>query len=167
MMELPLSDTISLQDTVAFHRALVHSGASIAEINCVRKHFSAVKGGRLGQAAAAIPNLSIIVSDVPGGRLDALASGPTLPDTSTVSQCKEVLNRFDLLPQFPASVQRFFHAPTLPETPKPGSFPARSSLFSPRTISPNPLAQPRNPADSTRSSTTLVTIGIIGPLLST
>ena len=55
MMELPLDDSISLADTISFHRALVHSGASIAEINCVRKHFSAVKGGRLAQACRRDP----------------------------------------------------------------------------------------------------------------
>ncbi len=126
MFELPLAPTLSLADTVAFHRALVHSGASIAEINCVRKHFSAVKGGRLGQAAAAIPNLSLLVSDVPPAQLDALASGPTLPDSSTVDDCRKILARYHLLPQIPAPVQRLFTNPSLPETPKPGAFPARA-----------------------------------------
>jgi hydroxypyruvate reductase len=125
MLELPLEPAISLDDTVAFHRALVHSGASIAEINCVRKHFSAIKGGRLGKAAATIPSLTLLVSDVPAGQLDALASGPTLPDTSTLAQCRQLLDRYNLLAQFPASVQRFFNSPELPETPKPGDFPAR------------------------------------------
>jgi hydroxypyruvate reductase len=129
MLELPLDDTIPLEDTVAFHRALVHSGASIAEINCVRKHFSAVKGGRLGQAAVAIPNLSIMISDVPSGHLDSLASGPTLPDRSTLTECREVLRRFDLLPQLPASVTSFFNSPTLLETPKPGSYTPRIVTF--------------------------------------
>jgi glycerate 2-kinase len=126
MMELPLDEAISLEDTVALYRALVHSGASIADINCVRKHFSAIKGGRLGMAAASMPNLTVLVSDVPAGQLDALASGPTLPDTSTRMQCREVLDRFELLPQLPASVRRFFDSPELPETPKPGAFPARA-----------------------------------------
>lgn len=123
MMELPLDDAISLEDTVTFHQALVLSGASIADINCVRKHFSAVKGGRLGQAAAPIPNLTILVSDVPANHLDALASGPTLPDSSTVSRCRDILARYRLLSKFPASAQTYFEAPHLPETPKPGSFP--------------------------------------------
>jgi len=129
MMELPLDGSISLEDTIAFHRALVHSGASIAEINCVRKHFSAVKGGRLGQAAAKIPNLTILVSDVPAGQLDALASGPTLPDRSTVAECLDVLQRYGLTAQFPASVRDFFQSTELPETPKPGAFPARVSTL--------------------------------------
>ena len=125
MMELPLDSSIALEDTVAFHRALVHSGAAIAEINCVRKHFSAVKGGRLGALAAGLPNLTVLVSDVPAGQLDALASGPTLPDRSTLAECREVLELYDLLRQFPAPVRRFFEADDLPETPKPGAFAAR------------------------------------------
>jgi len=124
MMELPLDPAISLEDTIALYRALVHSGASIAEINCVRKHFSAVKGGRLGQLAAAIPNLTVLVSDVPSRQLDALASGPTLPDKSTLADCHRILERYRLLEQFPACVRRFFESPSLPETPKPGAFPA-------------------------------------------
>jgi glycerate 2-kinase len=125
MLELPLDPACSLEDTIAFHQALVHSGASIAQINCVRKHFSAVKGGRLGQLAATIPNLTILISDVPAGELDSLASGPTLPDRSSVADCREILARFALLPHFPTSVRRFFDSTALPETPKPGSFPTR------------------------------------------
>ena len=125
MMELPLDPTISFADTVAFHDALVHSGASIAEINCVRKHFSAVKGGRLAMAAKGIPSVSLLVSDVPPGNLDALGSGPTLPDTSTVDQCREIIARYPGLHQFPASVQRFFALPGLEETPKPEEVTAR------------------------------------------
>jgi glycerate 2-kinase len=125
MMELPLDPAISLEDTIQFHRALVHSGASIAEINCVRKHFSAIKGGRLGLAAGSIPSLTIAVSDVPKGRLDALASGPTLPDLSTVEQCRAILAKYSLLTQFPRAVRAFFDSPLQIETPKPGIIPGR------------------------------------------
>lgn len=125
MMELPLDPAISLADMVGFHRELVHCGASIAEINCVRKHFSAVKGGRLAIAAGKIPSVSLFVSDVPPGHLDALASGPTLPDTSTVEDCREILARYKLLERFPLSVRRFFERQDLPETPKPGEIAAR------------------------------------------
>ena len=65
MMELPLDTTIPLTDTISFHRELVHSGASITEINCVRKHFSAVKGGRLAMTARGAACFSLLVSDVP------------------------------------------------------------------------------------------------------
>ena len=88
MMELPLDLSITLAEMRSFHRELVHSGASITKINCIRKHFSAVKGGRLAMAAAGIATLSLLVSDVPPDHLDALASGPALPDTSTVDQCR-------------------------------------------------------------------------------
>jgi hydroxypyruvate reductase len=110
MMELPLDASISLEDTILFHRALVHSGASIAEINCVRKHFSAVKGGRLTLAAGPLRSLTLVVSDVPAGQLDALASGPTLPDSSTVDQCRSILEKYALPRQFPESVRRYFES---------------------------------------------------------
>jgi len=125
MMELPLDPAITLDETIAFHRALVYSGAPIAEINCVRKHFSAVKGGRLGAAAATMPNATLAVSDVPAGRLDVLASGPTLPDPSTLAECREILARYRLLGQFPARVREFFSG-EIAETPKPGDFVARA-----------------------------------------
>jgi hydroxypyruvate reductase len=120
MMELPLNPAISLDDTVAFHRALVHSGASIVEMNCVRKHFSTVKGGRLALAAGAAQTLSLLVSDVPPAHLDALGSGPTVADSTTVAECREILARYGLMERFPASVRRFFASEDLPETPTPG-----------------------------------------------
>ena len=120
MMELPLDPKITLDDTIAFHRALVHSGASITEINCVRKHFSAVKGGRLALTARHVPCLTIALSDVPPGKVDTIASGPTLPDSSTVAECGQMLAKYDLLPQFPHAIRRFFSAPEIPETVKAG-----------------------------------------------
>lgn len=129
MMELPLDSSISLADTAGFHRALVGSGASITEINCVRKHFSAVKGGRLAQAAGTAMCRSLLLSDVPVGCEDALGSGPTVPDSSTVEDCREILERYQLLPQFPAAVRRFFESNALVETPKPGELQARASVL--------------------------------------
>jgi hydroxypyruvate reductase len=125
MMELPLDAAISLDDTVAFHRALVHSGASIVEMNCVRKHFSAVKGGRLALAAGAAQRLSLLVSDVPPAHLDALGSGPAVGDPTTVAECREILARYGLMERFPALVRRFFASPNLPETPKASDLTAR------------------------------------------
>jgi len=119
MMELPLDPAISLEDTIAFHRALVGSGATIVEMNCIRKHFSAVKGGRLAVAAGRAQKISLLVSDVPPTHLDALASGPTIPDPTTIAQCREILTRYQMLDRFPPSVRRFFESPELPETPKP------------------------------------------------
>jgi hydroxypyruvate reductase len=125
MMELPLDEAISLDDTVELHRALVHSGASIVEMNCVRKHFSAVKGGRLALAAGGTQCISLLVSDVPPAQLDALGSGPTVGDSTTVGQCRETLARYGLMERFPASLRRFFASPELPETPKPSELTAR------------------------------------------
>lgn len=129
MMELPIDPSISLEDTANFHRTLVASGASITEINCVRKHFSAVKGGRLALAAGNAICRSLLISDVPVGREDALGSGPTVPDSSTVAECRRILERYRLLPQFPAAVRRFFESAALVETPKPADLHARASVL--------------------------------------
>jgi hydroxypyruvate reductase len=126
MMELPLDPSISLADTVAFYQSLVHSGATIVEINCVRKHFSAVKGGRLALAAGNARKISLLVSDVPPAHLDALASGPTIADPTTIADCREILARYKLLDRAPASVRRYFESPHLAESPKPGAFVSRS-----------------------------------------
>ena len=126
MMELPLDPAISLEDTVRFHQALVHSGASIVEINCVRKHFSAVKGGRLAVAAGRAQKISLLVSDVPPAHLDALASGPTIADPTTIAECREILARHGLMERFPEAVRRFFASPELPESPKPGELSSRN-----------------------------------------
>jgi hydroxypyruvate reductase len=103
LLEKPISEDISLDDLMAAYKALVLSGASIVEINAIRKHLSAVKGGRLARAAA-----------------PALASGPTMPDSSTVEDCCRVAEKYELLPQLPEPVQRLFAERKLQETPKAG-----------------------------------------------
>ena len=118
--EKPISGGISLQDVVETYRALVHSGAPIAEINAIRKHLSALKGGRLALAAVPARQLSVLVSDVPEGSLDALASGPTMPDTTTVNECYDLAHRYQLLDRFPPSVRSLFDGRQLNETPKAG-----------------------------------------------
>lgn len=118
--EKPISSAISLADLVETYKALVHSGAPIAEINAVRKHLSALKGGRLALAAAPAYQLSVLVSDVPDRSPDALASGPTMPDTTTVESCYEIAHRYKMLPHFPASVRALFERQKLGETPKAG-----------------------------------------------
>jgi hydroxypyruvate reductase len=117
LFDLPLDPEISLADTIAFHQALIASGATIAEINTLRKHFSAVKGGRLATAAPHAPKLTLQIVDVPWRQSDAVASGPTLADPSTIEDCRELLDRCQLLAKFPPSVCRFFSRPDLPETP--------------------------------------------------
>ncbi len=116
--EKPIDDEISLEDLVATYRALVLSGAPIAEINAIRKHLSAVKGGRLAQAAYPAQQVSLLVSDVPDNTLDALASGPTMPDSTSVADCYAILEKHRLLEQFPKSVRELFQRHALEETPK-------------------------------------------------
>ena len=108
MLELPLAAGMSLDDTRAFHETLVSSGANITEINTVRKYFSAIKGGRLAQAAPDAEKLSLLLADVPLRDLAMVASSPTLPDPSTYAECAEILHRFQLMEKFPASVRAYF-----------------------------------------------------------
>jgi glycerate 2-kinase len=108
MLELPRDRKITLDDTIAFHETLVASGATITEINTVRKYFSAVKGGRLALAAPAAEKLSLLLADVPLKDLAAVASSPTLPDFSTMAECAEILERFHLPEKFPPAVREYF-----------------------------------------------------------
>ena len=132
LVELPLDASVSLEDVQATNRALVTCGASIGEINAVRKHLSAVKGGRLAVAAAAAMKITLAVTDVPEGQESALASGPTLPDPTTVSDACEVVNRYGLPSKLPPSIRtRFDHPDSIPETPKAGdpAFDPRRAAF--------------------------------------
>ena len=108
MHELPLNKHISLEDTIGFHEALVASGATITEINTVRKYFSAVKGGRLALAAPMAEKLTLLLADVPLKDRVAVASSPTLPDESTPAECAEILARYRLLEMFPFKVREYF-----------------------------------------------------------
>ena len=110
LAELPLAG--GLEAAQGLFRALVMSGAPIGDINTVRRHQSAFKGGQLAAAAAAphVEQVSWILSDVPGGDLSAVASGPTCPDATTIEQARAVLHRW--LPG---------HEVELSETPKPGA----------------------------------------------
>lgn len=116
--EKPIDDEISLADLVSTYQALVHSGAPIAEINAIRKHLSAIKGGRLAQAAHQAQQVSILVSDVPNNTPDALASGPTMPDTTSTDDCYHIAAKYGMTEQFPASVRELFQRHALEETPK-------------------------------------------------
>jgi len=118
IVEKPIDDEISLDDLIATYRALVHSGAPIAEINAIRKHLSTVKGGRLAQAAFPAQQVSMLVSDVPDSTPDALASGPTMPDSTSVEDCYRIAERYGLSQQFPHSTRELFEHHALDETPK-------------------------------------------------
>lgn len=117
-VEKPIDDEISLADLVETYRALVHSGGSISEINTIRKHLSAIKGGRMAQAAYPAQQVSILISDVPDDTPDALASGPTMPDSTTVEDCYALAAKHKLLPQLPISFRELFERHALEETPK-------------------------------------------------
>jgi hydroxypyruvate reductase len=118
IVEKPISDTISLDDLITTYRELVLSGAPIAEINAVRKHLSATKGGRLAQAAAPAQQASILISDVPDHAPDSLASGPTMADSTTVDDCYTIIHKYGLLEKFPPSVRELIEQRGLEETPK-------------------------------------------------
>lgn len=120
MVEKFLLPGISLDEVAATHKVLVESGAPIAAINAVRKHLSAVKGGRLAEAAAPAEQMTIFVSDVPEGELDALSSGPTLPDRSSVQDVYRIAKEFGLAAKVPRVVSEMLTGRTLAETPKPG-----------------------------------------------
>ena len=108
---------IDLADKQAINRALLRSGANIGEMNCVRKHLSAIKAGRLAAAAAPAQVVSLVISDVPGDDLSVIASGPTVPDSSTLAQAREVLARYGI--EAPPAVKALLDNPAA-ETPKPG-----------------------------------------------
>ncbi|MFQ5724363.1 MAG: glycerate kinase, partial [Terriglobia bacterium] len=121
LVEKPLEKSVRLEDLTELNRVLVRCGASIDEINAIRKHLSAIKGGRLAAAAAKAHQVTLLLSDVPEGNLAATASGPTVPDPTTVETCYRVAEQYDLLPRFPASIRALFEQKKLQETLKPGA----------------------------------------------
>jgi hydroxypyruvate reductase len=108
---------ITLDDKQAITRALLKSGTPIAEINCVRKHLSAVKGGRLALAAQPATVVSLIISDIPGDDPETVASGPTVPDSTTREQALAILHKYEIA--IPPAVKTWLESPAA-ETPKPG-----------------------------------------------
>jgi glycerate 2-kinase len=116
LLALPDGD-ITLADKQAINRALLRSGAHIGEMNCVRKHLSAIKGGRLAAAAAPARVVSLIISDVPGDDLSVIASGPTVPDATTQADALAVLRKYSI--ETPPAVLKQLADPKA-ETPKPG-----------------------------------------------
>jgi glycerate 2-kinase len=118
LVEMPLDESASLADFVQLHHALVTCGAPIEEINAIRKHLSAAKGGRLAAAAPKAMKLTFGVSDVPEGQESALASGPTLPDPTTVAAAERIAKQYGLIEKLPAPLRRKFEEHSLQETPK-------------------------------------------------
>ncbi len=111
------ADGITLEDKRATTGALLRSGATIAELNCVRKHLSAIKGGRLAIAAAPARVRTLMISDVPGDDPAVIASGPTVADPTTLADARAVIARHGIA--VPAAVAEHLNAGAA-ETPKPG-----------------------------------------------
>ena len=120
LVEQPLDARVSLEDIRQLNQTLVTCGAPIEQINAVRKHLSATKGGRLAAAAPRAMKLTLGISDVPPGQETALASGPTLPDPTTVADAMRVVREYKLLPKLPASIRALLERGALMETPKAG-----------------------------------------------
>jgi hydroxypyruvate reductase len=115
LLSLP-APGLTLADKQAVNRALLRSGATIREMNCVRKHLSAIKGGRLAAAAAPARLVSLVISDVPGDDPSVVASGPTVPDLSTREEALAIVRRYRI--DVPGIAERLSDPAS--ETPKPG-----------------------------------------------
>jgi len=133
---------LTLADKQDINRALLASGANITEMNCVRKHLSAIKGGRLAAAAAPARVVTLAISDVPGDDPAVIASGPTVPDRTTFADAREIIARYGITPSA-AAAHRL--ATATDETPKPGELP--HSEF--RLIA-TPMISVRHVADTAR-----------------
>lgn len=123
LCELP-APGLDLEDLARTTALLLRSGATVHELNAVRKHLSALKGGRLAQAAQPAAVLGLVLSDVPGDDLATIASGPTAPDPTTFGQAVAVLRARGIWEEVPAPVRAHLQAGAegrLPETPKPGA----------------------------------------------
>ncbi|WP_341898453.1 glycerate kinase [Ferrovibrio terrae] len=109
---------LTLADKQAVNQALLSCGANITEMNCLRKHLSAIKGGRLAAAAAPAPLVSLLISDVPGDDPAVIASGPTVPDPTSFADALAVIDKYGI--QLPPAVLQHLKAGK-GETPKPGA----------------------------------------------
>ena len=108
---LPLpAQGLTLKDKQETIKVLLACGATIHEINAIRKHTSAVKGGQIARAVHPATLISLILSDVVGDNLDVIASGPTVPDSSSFSDCMEIFRRYSIIKKLPASVVRHIKA---------------------------------------------------------
>ncbi len=116
LLSLP-ADGISMEEKRAVNRALLTSGAPILEMNCVRKHLSAIKGGRLAAAAYPAHVVTLVISDVPGDDLAAVGSGPTIADPTTFAEARAIIAKYKL--DVPPAVTRHLQQ-AADETPKPG-----------------------------------------------
>ncbi len=115
---------LNLEDLRQTTQLLLQCGASIDEINALRKHLSRIKGGRLAERAAPATLISLLLSDVIGDKPEVIASGPTVPDTTSFQDCHRIIQKYHLAPRLPDSVNQVIRdglAGALEETPKPGN----------------------------------------------
>jgi len=118
MIEKAIDDSVTIEQTAQFYRALVQSGLPITQMNALRKHFSQVKGGRLAVAAQRAAQCTLLISDVPESVLHVVGSGPSLPDPTTTQDCRRIIDaNLDAL-NFSEKLLAFFRDPELEETPK-------------------------------------------------
>jgi hydroxypyruvate reductase len=121
---LPLAaEGLTLKDKQDTIKVLLACGATIHEINAIRKHTSSIKGGRLARTVYPATLISLILSDVVGDDLDVIASGPTVPDSSTIVDCMEIFKKYNILNKLPDTVVRHIEAGIsgkVDETPKIG-----------------------------------------------
>jgi glycerate 2-kinase len=129
LTELPIVPGMQLEDLQAANHALVTCGAPIEAMNTVRRHLSAVKGGRLAVAAARATKVTLAVTDVPVGKEHALASGPTVPDPSAVGDTIRIIDQYGLRKRFPDALVRWLDEGKIPETPKLGDPAFRNAYF--------------------------------------
>ena len=130
LMELPLNPEQSLEETRSLNQLLVTCGASIDEVNAIRKHTSAIKGGRLAVAAANAIKLTLAITDVPHGKESALASGPTIPDPTTIANVDRIFEKYLLREKLPRTLRDWFVLSRVPETPKENHSTFAKSHFS-------------------------------------
>ncbi len=116
LLTLP-AEGLSLEDKQGINKALLNSGANIGEMNCVRKHLSRIKGGRLAAACAPATVVTLTISDVPGDDPSVIASGPTVPDVTSCADALAILKRYNIT--IPAALTAQLESGVL-ETPKPG-----------------------------------------------
>lgn len=129
LTEVPLVPAMRLEDLQTANHALVTCGAPIEAMNTVRRHLSAVKGGRQAVAAGQATKVTLAVTDVPLGKEHALASGPTVPDPSTIEDAQRIVDQFGLRKKFPDVLVRWLEEGKMPETPKPGDSAFRNAHF--------------------------------------
>ncbi|RYX89656.1 MAG: glycerate kinase [Comamonadaceae bacterium] len=116
LLTLP-AEGLTLEDKQGINKALLNSGANISEMNCVRKHLSRIKGGRLAAACAPARVVTLTISDVPGDDPSIIASGPTVPDATTCADAVAILKRYNIA--VPGNIMSLLEQGAL-ETPKPG-----------------------------------------------